>query len=90
MPFGSVVEIDTPYGQYVPNYTHPRKPSLFPMDTSQGDQDNLTTARTNVRSIMSPYGSTQKGYEVHIATFQGMFEASFVALGPVICPVEDR
>ncbi|GBO12840.1 hypothetical protein AVEN_17089-1 [Araneus ventricosus] len=26
MPFGPVNPIDTPYGQFVCNYTHPRKP----------------------------------------------------------------
>ncbi|GBM81327.1 hypothetical protein AVEN_47413-1 [Araneus ventricosus] len=46
MPFGPVNPIDTPYGQFVYDYTHPRKPLCF-VSFGQG-QDNLTEARTDV------------------------------------------
>ncbi|GBO42867.1 hypothetical protein AVEN_206035-1, partial [Araneus ventricosus] len=55
MPFGPANSIDTPYGQYVYDCTHPRM-DLWTHRT--GVKNNLTEARTDVRSIMSPYGST--------------------------------
>ncbi|GBO33024.1 hypothetical protein AVEN_243488-1, partial [Araneus ventricosus] len=58
MPFGPVNPIDNTYDQYVYNYTHPRKPlcSVSYGHIEQG-QDNLTEARADVRSIISPYRS---------------------------------
>ncbi|GBM71179.1 hypothetical protein AVEN_113173-1 [Araneus ventricosus] len=56
MPFSPVNPIDSPYDQFVFNYTHPKK-SMLPSDASHAGQDDLTEARTDVRSIMSPYGS---------------------------------
>ncbi|GBO20264.1 hypothetical protein AVEN_224170-1 [Araneus ventricosus] len=48
--------IDTSYGQFVYNYTHPRKHlRSVPFGPSHRDQDNLKEARTYVRSVMSPF-----------------------------------
>ncbi|GBM49821.1 hypothetical protein AVEN_238178-1 [Araneus ventricosus] len=59
MPFGLVNPMYSPYGQFVINYTHPRKP-LCSVSNGHiaGVTDNLTEARTDVRSVMSPYRST--------------------------------
>ncbi|GBN36154.1 hypothetical protein AVEN_167671-1 [Araneus ventricosus] len=63
MPFVPVNPIDTPYGQFVYNYTHPRKLlCLFPLDTSHGGQDNLKEARTDVRSIPDSRESLSKRF----------------------------
>ncbi|GBN16479.1 hypothetical protein AVEN_12152-1 [Araneus ventricosus] len=58
MPFGPVNPIDTLYGQFEYNCIHSRSLCApLPLDTSHGGQDNLTEARTDVRSIMSPSGN---------------------------------
>ncbi|GBO45584.1 hypothetical protein AVEN_244962-1 [Araneus ventricosus] len=59
MPFGPVNPIDSPFGQFVLNYTHPRK-SMFSVVFGHiaPGQDNLTEARADVRPYMSPYGRT--------------------------------
>ncbi|GBM26743.1 hypothetical protein AVEN_175896-1 [Araneus ventricosus] len=49
MPFGTVNPIDFPYGQFLFNYVA--------LDTSHAGQDDLTEARTGVRSIMLPIGA---------------------------------
>ncbi|GBM98499.1 hypothetical protein AVEN_246735-1 [Araneus ventricosus] len=47
MPFGPVNPIDTPYGQYVYNLC-----TLFTMDISHRDQENLTEAMIEMLSYM--------------------------------------
>ncbi|GBM45280.1 hypothetical protein AVEN_36642-1 [Araneus ventricosus] len=69
MPSGPVNPIDTPYGQYVYNYTHPRSLcALFPMDISHWNQDDFTETRTDVRSSMYPCESTVCTFFVRIPT----------------------
>ncbi|GBM58204.1 hypothetical protein AVEN_196708-1 [Araneus ventricosus] len=47
-----------PYDQFVYNYPHSRKPPCsVPFGHIAQSQDNLTEARTDMRSIMSPYGN---------------------------------
>ncbi|GBO37130.1 hypothetical protein AVEN_216342-1 [Araneus ventricosus] len=57
MTFGPINPIDPSYGQFVLNSTHPRNPlcSVGFGHIARGS-DDLSEARTNVRSIISPYG----------------------------------
>ncbi|GBM86598.1 hypothetical protein AVEN_131419-1 [Araneus ventricosus] len=59
MPVGSVITIDTLMASMcTTTLIQESLWALFPSDISQGGQDNLAEARTDARSIMSPYGST--------------------------------
>ncbi|GBM26845.1 hypothetical protein AVEN_32093-1 [Araneus ventricosus] len=59
MPYGPANLIDAPYGQFVYNYTQPRKSvCCVAFKHIARGQDDLTEARTEVKSIMSPYGNT--------------------------------
>ncbi|GBN39132.1 hypothetical protein AVEN_120977-1, partial [Araneus ventricosus] len=58
-PFGPVNPIGTPYGQFVFNYTHPRKCLCsVSFDHIARGQGNLTEARTDVRPII-PMGARE-------------------------------